>query len=97
MVEVYAAGLEAMQRRLEALQPLQDLIADGSGLAPEMPRIAAEGIVGGVYTLAYRRLREGGAEALPALAPICTYITLAPFLGAEEACRIANSVGRGRP
>jgi AcrR family transcriptional regulator len=96
MVEVYAAGLEAMQRRLEALQPLQDLIADGSGLAPEMPRIAAEGIVGGVYTLAYRRLREGGAEALPALAPICTYITLAPFLGAEEACRIANSVGRGR-
>jgi AcrR family transcriptional regulator len=95
MVEVYAAGLEAMQRRLEALRPLQELIADGSGLAPEMPRIAAEGIVGGVYTLAYRHLRERGAEALPALAPICTYITLSPFLGVEEAFGIANGDGRG--
>jgi AcrR family transcriptional regulator len=96
MVEVYAVGLEAMQRRLEALRPLQGLIADGSGLAPEMPPIAAEGIVGGVFTLAYRHLRDGGPEALPALSPICTYITLAPFLGADEACRIANGVTRGR-
>jgi AcrR family transcriptional regulator len=96
MVEVYAAGLEAMQRRMEALRPLQELIAGGSALAPEMPRIAAEGIVGGVYTLAYRRLREGGPEALPALAPLCTYITLAPFVGRDEACRIANGDGRGR-
>jgi AcrR family transcriptional regulator len=97
MVEVYAAGLETMQRRLEALQPLQDLIAAGYALAPGTPRITAEGIVGGVYTLTYRRLREGGAEALPALAPICTYITLSPFVGPDEACRIANGDGRRRP
>lgn len=90
MVEVYAAGLEAMQRRLEALRPLQDLIAGGYELAPKTAEIAAEGIVGGVYTLAYRRLREEGAEALPALAPICTYITLSPFVGAGQACRIAD-------
>jgi AcrR family transcriptional regulator len=96
MVEVYAAGLEAMQRRLEALHPLQDLIAAGYELAPGTPRITAEGIVGGVNTLAYRRLREGGAGALPALAPICAYITLSPFVGADEACRIANWDGRGR-
>jgi len=98
MVEVYAAGLEAMQRRLEALQPLQELIAAGYELAPQTPRITAEGIVGGVYTLAYRRLREGGAGAgaLPALAPICTYITLSPFVGPDEACQIANWDGRGR-
>jgi AcrR family transcriptional regulator len=96
MIDVYAAGLEAMQRRMEALRPLQDLIAGGYELAPKTAQIAAEGIIGGVYTLAYLRLRDRGAGALPALAPVCTYITLAPFLGAEDACRIANGDGRGR-
>jgi AcrR family transcriptional regulator len=94
MVEVYAAGLEAMQRRIEALRPLQELIAGGYGLAPETPRITAEGIVGGVYTLAYRRLRDAGPGSLPALAPVCAYITLSPFVGPDEACRIANGDGR---
>jgi AcrR family transcriptional regulator len=96
MVEVYAAGLEAMRRRTETLHPLQELIAAGYELAPETPRITAEGIVGGVYTLAYRHLRQGGVRSLPALAPICAYITLSPFVGPEEACRIANGDGRGR-
>jgi AcrR family transcriptional regulator len=96
MVEVYAAGLEAMQRRLEALQPLQELIAAGYELAPGTPQITAEGIVGGVYTLTYRRLREAGARSLPALAPVCAYITLAPFVGPNEACRLANADARSR-
>jgi AcrR family transcriptional regulator len=96
MVEVYAVGLEAMQRRMEALRPLQELIAEGGALAPQTPPITAEGIAGGVYTLAYRRLRDAGAGGLPALAPICAYITLSPFVGPEEACRIANGDGRGR-
>ena len=90
MVEVYAAGLEAMQRRRDALRPLEELIADGYGLAPNVPPVGAEGLIGGMYTLAYRRLRESGADSLPALAPVCAYIALAPFIGAEEACRIAN-------
>jgi AcrR family transcriptional regulator len=96
MVEVYAVGLEAMQRRMEGLHPLQELIASGYELAPETPRITAEGIVGGVQTLAYRRLRDADADALPALAPVCSYITLSPFVGPDEACRIANGGGRGR-
>jgi AcrR family transcriptional regulator len=97
MVEVYAAGLGAMQRRMEALRPLQELIADGYELAPPTAaRIGGEGIIGGVYTLAYRRLREQGVEGLPSLAPICAYITLSPLVGTAEACRIANGDGRGR-
>ena len=94
MVEVYAAGLEAMQRRRDALRPLEDLIAGGFELAPEVPRISAEGIAGGVYTLAYRRLRESGPGSLPALAPICAYITLSPFLGPAEAYEISAERGR---
>ena len=41
LVEVYAAGLEAMQRRMEAMRPLQELIADGYQLAPQTPPITA--------------------------------------------------------
>jgi AcrR family transcriptional regulator len=96
MVEVYAAGLGAMQRRMETMQPLQELLAAGDALAPETPEITAEWIAGSMYTLAYRRLREAGADSLPALAPVCAYITLSPLLGPDEACRIANGDGRGR-
>jgi hypothetical protein len=31
--------------------------------------------------LAYRQIRDKGLEALPYLAPICTYIALAPLSG----------------
>ncbi len=95
MVEVYAIGLEAMQRRTEALRPLQELIAEGNALAAKTPPNTAEGIAGGVYTLTYRRLRDAGPASLPALAPVCAYITLSPFVGPDDACRIANSEGRG--
>lgn len=36
----------------------------------------------------------GGAENLAEIAPIATYLALAPFLGAETAVRIANGDGR---
>ena len=96
MVEAYGAGPAAMDHRTEALRPLEELIAEGFDLAPETPPLAAEGIAGGIYSLTYRKLREDGPGALPALAPICAYITLAPFIGAEEACRVANGDGRRR-
>jgi AcrR family transcriptional regulator len=95
-VEVYAAGPAAMERRVETLAPLEALVAEGLKRSPGTPRITAEAIAGGIYTLAYRRLRDSGAESLPGLAPLCTYIALSPFIGPEEACRVANGDGRGR-
>ena len=95
-VEVYAAGPAAMERRVETLEPLQALVAEGLKRSPQTPPNAAEAIAGGIYTLAYRRIRDSGAESLPGLAPLCTYIALSPFIGPEEACRVANGDGRGR-
>jgi hypothetical protein len=95
-VEVYAAGPDAVERRAEAMQPLQGLVGEGYERSPRAQSIAVEVIAGGVYALAYRQIRENGPQALPALAPICTYIALAPFIGAEEAAKVANSDGRGR-
>jgi AcrR family transcriptional regulator len=95
-IEVYAAGPEALARRDEHLEPLEALLAQGRELAPQAPAIAAEAVAGVVYTLANRRLSERGPQALSGLAPVCTYIALAPFIDAEQACEVANGVGRTR-
>lgn len=95
-VEVHAAGSAAMERRHETLRPLEELIGEGFKHQPGAPSLAAEAITGAIFTLIYKRLRASGPNSLPALAPLLTYITLCPFLGAEEACRVANSDGRGR-
>lgn len=42
------------------------------------------------------RMRSAGPAGLPQIAPFITYVSLTPFVGAEEACRIANGDGRRR-
>jgi AcrR family transcriptional regulator/DNA-binding transcriptional ArsR family regulator len=96
MVEVYAAGSEALGRRQEMLAPLEALIAEGQRHSPGTPAIAAEAIIGAIFGLADRTIRASGPEALPARIPICTYIALAPFLGPEGATAAANREGKGR-
>ncbi len=90
MVEVYAAGPVALDRRAETLRQLEVILAEGRRRAPDVPPVAFEAISGGIYSLAYRTIDESGPEALPGLAPICAYIALAPFVGPEEACAVAN-------
>jgi AcrR family transcriptional regulator len=97
-VGVYGAGLVATARRAKALEPLGALIEGRSPLRrSQPPSIALEVIAGANYGLMYRQVRNSGPESLPALAPICTYLTLAPFVGAEEAAKAANGDGSSRP
>ena len=109
-VEAYAAGPAAVARRVGYLAGAGGADREGwerAGEAREEGRggaavagavaITVDLIAGVVYALAYRRVREAGPQALPRLAPICTYLALAPFLGAEEASAVANGdSGRGR-
>ncbi len=95
-VEIYAAGSAAVERRTQTLQPLEKLIGEGFERDPGVPGLATEAIAGAIFTLTYKRLRDSGPNTLPSLAPLLTYITLSPFIGAEEACRISNSDGRAR-
>lgn len=96
LIEVYAAGPAAIDRRDEALRPLEILLAEGRLRAPDVPWIAREAIPGGVLALAFHQIKRAGPESLPSLAPICTYFTLAPYIGAEEAAAAANGDGRSR-
>ncbi|MFL5872194.1 MAG: TetR/AcrR family transcriptional regulator [Solirubrobacterales bacterium] len=97
-VDVYAAGAAAVERRDLGLQPLDALIANNTAAWPMMPPIVYETIRGAFNQLLYKTVRDSGPEGLPHLAPVCTYFTLFPFVGAEVACAAANGPGaEGRP
>jgi AcrR family transcriptional regulator len=87
----YEGGGPALRRRAEALRPLETLLARTVPAALTVPRgVLAEALLGGVLWLARRRMAEVGPRALAGLAPICTYIALAPTLGAEQATAAAE-------
>ena len=96
IVEVFAGTTRALERRDRTVEGLRAFLAPGYELEPGVPEIAAEAIGGATYELLYRRVRSGGAASLPQAAPLMTYLALAPFLGAEEACGVANGGGRRR-
>jgi hypothetical protein len=58
--------------------------------SPETTPIAPEAIGGAIYALLHDQMRAGSPPRLAQIAPLATYITLAPFLGAEAACAVAN-------
>jgi AcrR family transcriptional regulator len=98
LVEAYVAGPFALERRVDYLKPLAELLEQGRERNPEAPRIAAELVAAVFYSLGRKTIRASGGGALPGLAPLCTYLALAPYVGAEEALAAANSDGgrRGR-
>ena len=89
-VELYAVGKRALQMRDTVIEGLEALLIPGYELAPETPAIAAEAIGGAVFSLIHDQVKRKGPESLQELAPMATYITLAPFLGAEEAYEAAT-------
>jgi hypothetical protein len=84
-VEMYTVGRRALQTRDTVMEGLEALLVPGYELAPDTPPIAAEAIGGAIYALIYDQVKNNGAESLPELAPLATYMTLAPFIGAKEA------------
>jgi AcrR family transcriptional regulator len=90
-VEMYAAGKRALETRDTIMEGLEALLTPGYELAPQTPPIAAEAIGGAIYALVYDQVKAKGPESLPELVPMATYMTLAPFLGDEEAFELATT------
>jgi AcrR family transcriptional regulator len=90
LVEILSATTKAVERRDRLIGSLYTFLEPGYERAPKTPPIAREAIGGATYELVYRQVREGGAESLPQISPLMTYIILAPFLGGEEASAVAN-------
>jgi len=87
--EMYAAGTRALDQREMVTEGFEALLAPGYELKPGTPPIAAEAIGGALYSLLYDHVNKKGPETLPDLVPTLVYVTLAPFLEAEEAYEVA--------
>ena len=96
-VEVYAAGNEALARRDVAIEAIQRSIEKGYKYAPEVSPIAGEAIASSLYSMFSERVQAKGTRNLQSIAPVATYLILAPFLGAEGACALANGEARSSP
>ena len=89
-VEIFGAGTRALEQREKVTEGMELLLADGYKVNPDVPPITAEAIGGALYALFYDHVRQKGAERLAEIVPPVVYVTLAPFLGAEEAFSLAT-------
>ncbi len=96
LVGVYAAGPQARRRRDRVIDSLVAMLAPGFAENPTAPALSGEAIGATVYALMREQLRRDGAESLPAVVPLATYITLVGFLGPERALAVANEKGQRR-
>src|ERR1700753_3969482 len=96
-VDVYGAGPEGLARRDRAGGVLiADLVGPAHADGLNASRLHLEASAGAIYGVLFEGVRSGRTADLPRLAPFLTYFALAPFIGAEEACEVANGRGRAR-
>jgi AcrR family transcriptional regulator len=90
-VEVWAASPAGLDLRAQGMAVFSTLLEDGFRQYPDTNPVAAEAIGATVDALLFNWLRREGAERLYEIAPTGAFIALAPFLGTQRACEVANS------
>lgn len=88
VVEVHAAGPEALARRAEAMKNAADFIDLArleTGEAGAPPQIAPEGIVAGIHAIVHSRLSTGATDGFRELLPEFMYFAVLPYFGTEAA------------
>jgi len=94
MVEPVAAGGEIAARHRASMQGLIAILKAGrpehAGARP-LPEATEEALVGGIVSLVVREISAGRSRELERLLPDLVELTLAPYIGAEQAERLARS------
>jgi AcrR family transcriptional regulator len=90
IVDVLAAGPEAVARRDGAMRGFSQLIlenvrAEIGNDAPPALDVIAETVVGGIYEVVYARVLHREFDELPRLVPDLVYVLLLPFIGQRAA------------
>jgi AcrR family transcriptional regulator len=89
VIEITKLGPAGFQRIDATLAGYDALLAPGYEQVPGRSRILTEAIFGAITEVIYYYTSLEREDELPTLVGELTYIALAPFLGAEEAARIA--------
>jgi AcrR family transcriptional regulator len=89
-VDVYTGAPMVRERRDQLIVAAQAFLTEGHRQHPETSAVAAEAIGGSIDTLIYEHVRRKGAESLYEAVPAAIFLALTPFVGTEEATRIAN-------
>jgi AcrR family transcriptional regulator len=89
-----AGDAEVASRVLASSDHLASLLSAGRHYNPrgaELPDLTEKALVGAVSALIAGRLMNGEAEALPELEPQIVELILIPYVGPEEATRVARA------
>jgi hypothetical protein len=87
-----AHGSDGIARYHRLIDYAAGLLAPGRNESPEgtlLPEILERAVASGIATLVAQRVDQGRAGELPALVPDAVQFALTPYLGFEEARRIA--------
>ena len=93
MIEPVAAGGEIAARHRASMQGFVEILKAGrpehSGERP-LPEATEATLVGGIVSLIVREINAGRTEKLEQLLPDLVELTLAPYLGADQAAKLAR-------
>jgi len=93
LIEVAAAGPQALERRERLRDRYAELLRERRGDAAAGPRLPIEifhAVVAAVDDVVVRHIRESGAEDLPALEPVLVYLQVALLAGPDVAAKSAR-------
>jgi hypothetical protein len=94
IVEVLAAGPEAIERRTAVMREFARIIDVNVnhllGRSRPLPVMTAETVVGGIFEAIFRRISAGETHELPALLPDLVEAALLPYLGEATATATAE-------
>lgn len=93
-IEALGGGPDGIARHRRLTTYIAEAFALGRAEHPdgdELPQVTEQALAGGLLLLVAERLIAAAAAELPALAPEAIEFALTPYLGTEEARRIALS------
>lgn len=98
VVEVDVAGPDVRHQRDQLLAGFREFFRDAGPRPPSLTEeMLVDAIVGGIYATVRQRVAAGAATALPGLLPGLTYFAIVPFVGPEQAARVAAAVPSNSP
>ena len=86
--EILTGGPAAIELAEKTLDAFGIMFHTGHEEHQHVPEVVSEAIAGGLWNVIQHEIGQGRANQLPELAPELVYITLTPFIGAQQAAQL---------